>query len=280
MRYSDPMNTTNFLRIISLLVLLGISPLFISAQELGPDEELYLRDPDPRFHGSQVLDLQRMLLFYGQDIGSDGMDGWFGRDTHNALLGFQEMKGMETNGRIAVKDIQINLEWAPTLLSTFNRGMEEGPFPSADNEAREYRSEPGKALTISNYYGRISIPAEEIEKQHYSVFTLSPEGRFLATMGMPQNESREWVGNHIKVWDILTGETRIIHACELAVDPSTEGLLDGYSYPWITEYFWYRIGHPALEPELRLLAMTEIADPSGERILSVMLLYPLRYDNP
>jgi len=271
------MNGTNLLRIISILLLLLISPLFISAQNLEPDEELYLRDPDPRFNGPQVKELQRFLLFCGEDIGSDGMDGWFGKDTQAALISYQASRGLEQTGRITPSDFSIPLIWTPYLLSTFNRGLEEGPFPGHADEAIDYRPTPEGNLRINGYYGSIEIPSSEIRRQGYQDFSLSPEGRFLAVMGKDPADSDQWIGNHIKVWDILSGGEIQIYAYEIALDPNTEGLLEGYSSPNIKEFFWNK---DYFSEELRLIALIDLQVPSGDTELSVMILYPYRYEKP
>lgn len=49
-------------------------------------------------YGTQVETLQRLLASHGFDIGSSGVDGSLGDDTHNAVVKFQEVNGIKTNG--------------------------------------------------------------------------------------------------------------------------------------------------------------------------------------
>ncbi|MCG8478647.1 MAG: peptidoglycan-binding protein [Spirochaetales bacterium] len=96
----------------------------LSAQDLSPEMELYLRDPEPRFHGEQVEHLQRFLLFSGMDIGSDGIDGWFGRDTDRALRSYQQAYGLPVTGHVRIGEIPTEFDWELTVepVSAENRG--------------------------------------------------------------------------------------------------------------------------------------------------------------
>lgn len=52
--------------------------------------------------GTQVETLQRLLASHGFDIGSSGVDGSFGDDTHNAVVKFQEINGIKANGIVGI----------------------------------------------------------------------------------------------------------------------------------------------------------------------------------
>jgi peptidoglycan hydrolase-like protein with peptidoglycan-binding domain len=46
----------------------------------------------------QVQELQEFLQAFGYDVGSSGADGWFGSDTKDALVAFQDNNGLEADG--------------------------------------------------------------------------------------------------------------------------------------------------------------------------------------
>ncbi|MDC7232913.1 MAG: peptidoglycan-binding domain-containing protein [Spirochaetales bacterium] len=184
-------------RIIVPLLLLLLSLSALTAQNLSPEEELYLADPDPRYNGEQVKDLQRFLLFKGMDIGSDGIDGWFGKDTHNALLNYQFNNGQEETGRIKIKDIPKPLSWSPFVQTFLFSGWPEGPMPGNEHDGETVKAEAGKDLTYSSYFGSITIPADEIQSEGYKSFILSPAKRFLAAFNGDRSS--------VILWDILSG---------------------------------------------------------------------------
>ena len=184
-------------RFVIVLLMLAAS---LPAQNLGPGEELYLADPAPRFHGEQVEDLQRFLLFHGMDIGSDGVDGWFGGDTHAALLEYQAVKGLEQTGRIRIEEFSGPLEWNPRIQSFLFTGWPEGPFPGRDYDGEVIRPRLGEALDYASSFGRLTVPAEEIEREGYASFIHSPRKRFLAAFNGEKTS--------VTLWDLLTG-TRI-----------------------------------------------------------------------
>jgi len=46
----------------------------------------------------QVKELQGFLEAFGYDVGSSGADGWFGSDTEDALIAFQDNNGLDADG--------------------------------------------------------------------------------------------------------------------------------------------------------------------------------------
>ena len=51
--------------------------------------------------GKEVLDVQSRLCSLGYDVGTDGVDGYFGEDTRSAVLNFQQASGLIADGIVA-----------------------------------------------------------------------------------------------------------------------------------------------------------------------------------
>jgi len=51
--------------------------------------------------GKEVLDVQSRLCSLGYDVGTDGVDGYFGEDTRTAILMFQQKSGLIADGIVA-----------------------------------------------------------------------------------------------------------------------------------------------------------------------------------
>ncbi len=51
--------------------------------------------------GKEVLDVQSRLCGLGYDVGTDGVDGFFGPDTQAAILAFQQANGLLVDGIVA-----------------------------------------------------------------------------------------------------------------------------------------------------------------------------------
>ena len=51
--------------------------------------------------GKEVLDVQSRLCSLGYDVGTDGVDGYFGEDTRSAVLFFQQASGLVADGIVA-----------------------------------------------------------------------------------------------------------------------------------------------------------------------------------
>ncbi|MHB9111415.1 MAG: N-acetylmuramoyl-L-alanine amidase [Thermoleophilia bacterium] len=51
--------------------------------------------------GKEVLDVQSRLCSLGFDVGTDGVDGYFGEDTRSAILLFQQESGLIADGVVA-----------------------------------------------------------------------------------------------------------------------------------------------------------------------------------
>lgn len=51
--------------------------------------------------GKEVLDIQSRLCSLGYDVGTDGVDGYFGEDTRSAILLFQQESGLIADGIVA-----------------------------------------------------------------------------------------------------------------------------------------------------------------------------------
>ena len=51
--------------------------------------------------GKEVLDVQSRLCSLGYDVGTDGVDGYFGEDTKSGILLFQQDSGLIADGVVA-----------------------------------------------------------------------------------------------------------------------------------------------------------------------------------
>ncbi len=51
--------------------------------------------------GKEVLDVQSRLCSLGYDVGTDGVDGYYGQDTRSAVLTFQQQSGLVADGIVA-----------------------------------------------------------------------------------------------------------------------------------------------------------------------------------
>lgn len=216
---------------IGFIFLLLVIVSTIYGQNLHSDEELFLRDPNPRFHGKQVEQLQRYLLFCGFDIGSDGIDGWFGNDTHNALLAYQRHKGLVENGRIRISDIPTELKLDP-VYSLWS-GSVENSTKTILRSAAEH--------TISNIFGSYRIITENEYGEFYYDLVASPSGRFVVgAFTYPQAETSLPVG----LWDVLTQTHLMIWPFETLNHVQAPGYNvpdDEFNYdrmPHIIEYYW------------------------------------------
>jgi len=240
----------------SVLVMAVLLPVSLWAQDLGADEEIYLRDPDPRYHGEQVETLQRFLLFHGMNIGTDGIDGWFGKDTDNALRNYQFNKGQEETGRIKVRDFSGPLVWNPYVQSCLFSGWMEGPFPGNSYEDEILPSPAGKDLKYSSYFGTLTIGAAEIKEAGYSAFVLSPAKRFAAALNGE--------GTSLKVWDILSGTEREFPIEETAKDSSYQWKPEEHGQFRAEEVFWWMNPMKMDTAQLTLVISFTFTGPNGE----------------
>ncbi|MBN1647399.1 MAG: peptidoglycan-binding protein [Spirochaetales bacterium] len=262
----------HFWSFIILILLSGAACLF--AQDLKTDQELYLRDPEPRFHGEQVKSLQRLLLFEGIDIGPDGIDGWFGRDTDAALRKYQEKIGAAVTGRIKVGVVLRELVWNPEITTPFDCSVEEeGPFANPEDDVEMFLYE-GYELEFSSRYGTLTVPAYEIEGNYYSGFMLSPDKRFVAAMGYLSTGYYD-TDSKVKVWDILTGGTFEFYAIEAFFDWQTGQHEQPFDEPQIMEFFWSR-EEPKPDSELRLVISAGSYHHEMGDVSRIVLLYPWR----
>ena len=94
----------------------------------------YLRKGDS---GAEVLEMQKMLIGIGFSCGKYGADGDFGNDTENALLAFQEMYGLEKDGK-------YGQESKAKLVSVYNSKL-ASDVPEKD-DAPSYI--PGRTYTL------------------------------------------------------------------------------------------------------------------------------------
>lgn len=217
--------------LVCIFLVFLIIPLY--SQNLGPDEELYLADPDPRFNGDQVRDLQRFLLFHHEDIGVDGVDGWFGRDTHNALLSYQKNHGLETSGRIKTRDIPMDLHWAPLMVTYLFSGWMEGPFPSSQNDLDIEVIKPDSSGDISygNRLGHVTVEKDFLTQNGIESILLSPDKRFLAAHSSD--------GSTIYLWDIVSGRRLSYPLEETAKDSTYQYQPDKHINFQLEEVYWW-----------------------------------------
>jgi hypothetical protein len=261
-------------RIFFILIFLLITCFtYLNAQDLGPDEELYLRDPDPRYHGEKVEALQRFLLFSGINIGPDGIDGWFGKDTENALKKYQQQNRLEVTGRIKFGDIPAQLGWNPLVIPTVERGLDEGPFPGEASGVKTVEPVNG-SVQLETYYGKLEISAAELDNGGYHKLRLSPDERFVAGLGLKMySEGRP--DFEVKIWDILTGHEYVCKETDVIRDWQTGEILDKYSVTGIERFFWNR-DEISVNGELRLIIIAGVNKMGTPPFDTVVLVYPWR----
>lgn len=227
------MKIKRFIQCLTCLLLV-CAPCF--AQNLNPTDELYLADPNPRFHGEQVIALQKFLLFYGCYLGPDGIDGWFGRDTESALLEYQKKNGLAETGRIKIEDIETLLDWRPDVFSDRVVADPSDYLPSETNRIISL-TELDENLEVNNYYGSLSIATTD-GSYEFTDFLTSPSGRFVAACSFHPENSLEFLGTGLKVWDLISGDTNTFYPYEAFLNEEYWGLREGYTFPRMTEYYW------------------------------------------
>jgi len=90
---TDPTKDPNKVCVSNFFKYYGDGKIHDSLKRGDKDAELY---SDGNKH--QVKELQEFLEAFGYDVGSSGADGWFGRDTENALIEFQSTNGLDADG--------------------------------------------------------------------------------------------------------------------------------------------------------------------------------------
>jgi peptidoglycan hydrolase-like protein with peptidoglycan-binding domain len=113
------------------------------------DTELFLKDRD-RFNGPAVIELQKVLMAAGYDLGADGADGWFGPATDRALRSFQTERGMEVTGRIYSGKIPDLPEWHHSVRNV-------GITRPADVEIRPSKLKPDTSGRITGRFGTLVL---------------------------------------------------------------------------------------------------------------------------
>lgn len=227
--YDIPMSILK-LRITALILLLNA--VFLPAQNLGPQDELYLCDPEPRLHGDQVRELQRSLAFFGMDIGSDGIDSWFGADTDRALREYQNERNLNRTGRISIQDIPPIPMWWPASESTRDT-VNEKDIPESAYSGTSINSSGLDSLTVTSRFGSIDIP---VLKGGYTRdgFLLSPDSRFIVSHSVHPADSQDAVS----LWDIVSGQSFTFFAEEALLDEGYQGLRQGFTSPRIHDFYW------------------------------------------
>ncbi|HEQ72212.1 MAG TPA: peptidoglycan-binding protein [Spirochaetia bacterium] len=173
-----------------------------------PPEVLFLKEPD-RLHGPEVERLQRMLLYYGYDIGPDGVDGWFGTDTKKALIAYQKHMGLKQSGAIAVQDIETDLPWVPGF-----RLSELARPPQKAAKQRSVEIENGVSAQIRTYFGSFTLFSTEFDEQR-DEYLLSPSGRFLVCRSYNPWAEGGTYSLFLHVWDFLTGKEFLVYGHQI-----------------------------------------------------------------
>jgi hypothetical protein len=206
---------------IAVFTFLIFPPLFCQVEE---GELLYLRDPNPRFHGRAVEELQKFLVYEGFNIGPDGVDGWFGKDTEKAVKAYQESLGSARTGRILYGRFPRDLEWKNEVIP-----WEKEELPEADpGQIKIPESETG----LSTYYGMWDLPREDKGGVRYFEHLLSPSGRYAAYRYYhPQMDPS--AGMPVYVYDILTEKQSILYPFQ-AAESDSPGLAGGA----FSEFYW------------------------------------------
>ncbi len=214
-------------------------------------ELLYLRDPNPRFHGRAVEELQKFLVYSGYDIGRDGVDGWFGKDTEKAVKDYQESNGMARTGRVLYGRFPRDLEWN-TSVTAWNEEAVPEPNPA---QIKVPESETG----IRTYYGTYKLRREVKNGVRYFDYILSPSGRFLAYRYY-HPEMDPSAGMPVYVYDILTEKQKILYPYE-AADTTTAGLAGGA----FSDFYW-------IDDDKMLLKAYLVFSAGSEKTVAVLFI--------
>jgi len=90
---TDPTQDPNKVCVSNYFKYYGDGKIHDSLKKGDKDAQLY---SDGTKH--QVKELQEFLEAFGYDVGSNGADGWFGSDTKDALIEFQDANGLDADG--------------------------------------------------------------------------------------------------------------------------------------------------------------------------------------
>jgi N-acetylmuramoyl-L-alanine amidase len=74
-----------------------------------------VRDLSRGDRGKEVLDVQTRLLGQGSELGREGVDGFFGPHTEQAVLSFQQQRGLLADGRVGANTWRELVEAGYTL---------------------------------------------------------------------------------------------------------------------------------------------------------------------
>lgn len=182
--------------------------------------------------GPDVERLQKMLIYYGHDLGSDGADGWFGPATERALKAYQQSKGQKPTGTIAVSEIESELAWS---LNISPGKMGKKPQPSQKQQPLTIEFE--KSLKLKNYYGNHTVLTKSKIEEHYSEHLLSPSGRYLACRYY--NPYAEGGGYSVGIYflDLLTGNSQVLYGGALI--QQVKEFKDAEVYSTVVDNFYW-----------------------------------------
>ena len=194
--------------------------------QVAEGEELYIRDPAPRFHGTAVEQLQRFLLYSGCNIGPDGVDGWFGKDTEKALKEYQGKKGLPRTGRIIYGEFPVDLEWKSEIVP-----WEKNKPPSRAGNQQIVTDGTEK---ISGYFGTHKLEWNNEYDERYFDYILSPSRRYLVYHYYSPDMDTS-AGMPIYVYDFLTQKKTLLYPFEAVFKMKLDEVLSGGTFE---ESYW------------------------------------------
>jgi peptidoglycan hydrolase-like protein with peptidoglycan-binding domain len=176
------------------------------------NKELFLVKSGQRMSGPDVERLQKYLAYNGIDIGPDGVDGWFGKDTDKALREFQKKQKLKVTGRIDVKDIPQELD-----LKTALKEWDADKPP----QKRDFSKRLVKEGVIKTWFGKITVKADPQYEEELFELALSPSERFVTYLAFSPMIDMQ-LGQPLVVTDILTGKNYAVNALQIFTDLNDE----------------------------------------------------------
>lgn len=195
----------SFFKLFTTFIL--IIPLTLSYGRSGASDELLsLKPRGQRMNGPAVERLQKMLIYYGYDLGKDGADGWFGPATEKALKDYQRAKGLKPTGTIRVGEIETDPAWTLTISPP-----QRGSKPARSKNEKRLSIPFEENLKFKNYFGSHIVPTKSEYEEIYMDHLLSPSGRYLACSYYNPYAEGGGYSNGLCLLDLLTGKREIYY---------------------------------------------------------------------
>jgi hypothetical protein len=233
-------------------------PVFLFSQE----ESRLLQLESPRMNGKDVQELQQFLLYQGYWLGEDGVDGWFGPDTAEALRAYQREQDLAVTGSIRIlslpRERSLTLSICPfpeplpqkqpsPLTFSYGRGAQPIKPPLFDpNNPADFRTyfgqfryatlEAGGSIPFSTGVLWLKRPNGSEERLMIdNTAEFSPCTRYLFIHSYDSYANLGSMG--ITIWDTLSAEHFSIDYSQLPVPEVFDlGLRDSVyriEYQWI-----------------------------------------------